>query len=94
MCKEQSVYNAWWYLIQSLEVPTASVSWRANVLHRRAEVREVVGQTEGGWQESGDKHLTDLEKHQQSNDLTTQWEMFINCYQLVRTSVYQMESPD
>ncbi len=50
-----------WYLIQSLEVPTASVSRCANVLHRRAEVREVVGQAEGGRQEAGDKHLTDLD---------------------------------
>lgn len=55
------------YLVHSLEVPIASVSRRANILDRRAEVREVVGQAEGGWQEAGDKHLTDLEEHQDRN---------------------------
>lgn len=69
MHKEQYFYNRWRYLIQSLEVPTASVSRRANVLHRRAKVREVVGQAEGGRQEARDKHLTDLDKHQDRTDL-------------------------
>lgn len=67
MHKEKYVYNTWRYLIQSLEMPTASVSWCANILYRRAPVREVVGQVEGGRQEAGDKHLTDLEAHKDRN---------------------------
>lgn len=55
-----TIQNCVQYLIQSLKVPTASVSRRADVLRRGADVREVVGQAEGGRQEAGDKHLTDL----------------------------------
>ena len=59
-----NLYNTftWRYLIQSLDVPAASVCRRANVLQWRVEMREVVGQVEGGRQEPGDKHLTDLDR--------------------------------
>lgn len=49
-------------LIQPLEVPAAGVSWRANVLYGCAELRNMVGEDEAGWQEAGDKHLADLKK--------------------------------
>lgn len=51
-------------------MPTASVSRRANVLPWRAELREMVGEAEGEGQESRDKHLTDLEEHQETNLMT------------------------
>lgn len=49
---------------------TASVSRRANVLPWRAELREMVGEAEGKGQESRDKHLTDLEEHQETHPVT------------------------
>lgn len=50
------------HLVQPLEVPVASVRWRANVLYWCAELRNMVGEDEAGWQEAGDKHLADLNK--------------------------------
>jgi len=43
-------------------VSAARVSRRANVLRRRAEMRQVGGPAEAGRQEAGDQHLADLEE--------------------------------
>lgn len=48
------------HLVQPLEVPAASVSRRANVVHGCAELGNVAGEDEAGRQEAGDKHLADL----------------------------------
>lgn len=68
MYKDQYIHNKLQYLIQSLEVPAASISGRANILHRWAEVRQVVGQVEVGRQEAWNKYLADLEEYQDRMD--------------------------
>lgn len=47
-------------LVQPLDVSAASVDGRADGVQRGAVVADVVGQGEGGRQQPGDEHLTDL----------------------------------
>lgn len=69
------------HIVQPLEVPAASVSRRANIVHWCAELGNVVGQDKAGRQEAGDKHLADLNKTREAR-----WRRNILIFQMSRFS--------